>query len=424
MAHFVFRLPSRLRAGLFGALALILMLAAQTASAQWWRFGADSGQPLFSELLFNSVSALRVERSLQMSPEDLVGSKVTVRGRAEVGQGKIGRIEASLDDGVTWTPVPIGDLGLFAFEFAPEVEHAYRFRIRALSTSGQMSNEADHAFEFKVVRDDSRALARAAFERLLERYMARDRSGFMQLVSDRFVGNISALDSALSNDFRFFDSIRIVPTLGQSVKVPSPSGDRWTIQFSFTRQVRSVRSGQMLQDRAYSTVKLVREGDGYKRLELATPLIFGVSDPGEIATFATSQSAGPVLTVDQNGNASIGKGQKNYREGRFTQGGYGFSLPAGNAVWVGNSPPYLHQNFAFILEGSLLFLGNQADSVMEVPGVGSLDDVRLPLSFPGWGGGGFYVVPGRIYAVKGKDGSTVVFEHWSGSDLNYRIYDR
>lgn len=287
-----------------GLLLVCLLTLTQTASAQWWRFGADAGQPVFSDLLFNNVSALRVDRSLQFSPEDLDQRKISVRGRAEVGQGKIGRIEASLDDGVTWTAIPVGERGLFAFEFMPEIERPYRFKIRALSTTGQSSDEAEHAFEFKVVKEDNRALAQAAFKQLLERYMARDRSGFMSLVSREFLGNETALDSAIGNDFRFFDSIRIDPTIQRM----AASDNRWTIYFNFRRQVRSVRTGQVLTDQAQTSVTLIRDGDGYKLQELAAPLIFGVSDPSNVATYVTSESVGKdILVVDDKGNTSIGK---------------------------------------------------------------------------------------------------------------------
>ncbi|MDZ4201317.1 MAG: hypothetical protein U1C96_04125 [Gallionella sp.] len=282
-------------------LLLLSCFMAQNAAAQWWRFGTDANEPVFTDLLFNQVSALRVERTLHFTPDDMDGGKVIVRGRAEVGQGKIGRVEASLDGGVAWIEVPFNERGLFAFEFAPEPERAYRFRIRALSTTGQASNDVDHAFEFKVVRQDARALARAAFEQLQERYMARDHSGFMALVSRDFAGNESALDSALNNDFRFFDSIRISPTIQRM----AAADDRWTIYFAFNRQVRSVRSGQLLQDQAYTSVTLIREGEGYKLHEMAAPLIFGVSDPGNVATFVTDESVGTeVLVVDQDGNIS------------------------------------------------------------------------------------------------------------------------
>lgn len=283
------------------SLLLILFVVSTQATAQWWRFGADAGEPVFSDLLFNQINALRVDRSLSFSADDLDAGKVIVRGRAEVGQGDIGRVEASLDDGISWVDVPVNDRGMFAFEFSPRVEENHRFRIRALSTTGRASNESDYAFDFKVVREDSRALARQAFDALLERYMARDRSGFMDLVSEDFTGNISAMDSALSNDFRFFDGIRIVPTIQRMAS----HDNKWTVYFNFNRQLRSVRTGQTLRDQANTSVTLIREGEGFLLFELSAPLIFGVSDPASIATFVNDESIGSeVIIVDRDGNVT------------------------------------------------------------------------------------------------------------------------
>lgn len=356
---------NRQRQFLHGILALLLFAVAQTATAQWWRFGSDSAQPVFSDLLFNNVSALRVDRSLQFSPEDLDQRKIAVRGRAEVGQGKIGRVEASLDDGANWTAIPVGDRGLFAFEFVPEIERAYRFKIRALSTTGQSSDEAEHAFEFKVVKEDNRALAKAAFQQLLDRYMARDRSGFMSLVSREFLGNETALDSAIGNDFRFFDSIRIEPTIQRM----AASDNRWTIYFNFRRQVRSVRSGQMLTDQAMTSVTLIRDGDGYKLQELAAPLIFGVSDPSNVATYVTGEAVGrPVLTVNEKTGEASTQTQGQTTEssggsGRVDSGSVDLNMGQGysfrTSAKVNNVQPGGDFAFGGFFE---LFLGNEVEA--------------------------------------------------------------
>lgn len=413
--------------GIFGVLlALLLVVTSQTAMAQWWRFGRDSGVPYISELLFNDISALRVERSLQMSPEDLRQKRVTVRGRAEVGQGKIGRVEASMDNGVTWTPIPFNDRGLFSFEFTPELERVYPFRIRSLSTTGQVSDEAENAFEFKLVREDSRALAREAFQTLLQRYMTRDRSGFMQLVSNQFAGNGTALDAALSNDFRFFDSIRIEPTIRQM----AASNNRWIIHFNFNRQVRSIKSGQMLQDRGQSAVTLVREGDGYKLYELAAPLIFGVSDPGDVATYVAEGAAGSqVLVVDADGNASLGSQQRSSTSPKGAAGaareirlqpGQGMSLPMGNIVPCS----WRETNCALMFEGpNMFFAGDEATGMMVASG-SDLDAIRPPLS--GQMMSHATVRVGTVYGVQMQDGSTLVFKLVSRSgdavNIQYRHY--
>lgn len=400
-------LANHQRQFLFGLFALVLLTVAQTASAQWWRFGSDASQPVFSDLLFNNVSALRVERSLQFSQEDLDSRKVVVRGRAEVGRGAIGRVEASLDDGISWTPIPVGERGLFAFELTPEIERPYRFKIRALSTTGQSSDEAEHAFEFKVVREDNRALARATFQQLLERYMARDRSGFMSLVSREFLGNETALDSALGNDFRFFDSIRIDPTIQRM----AASDNRWTIYFNFRRQVRSVRSGQMLQDQAQTSITLVRDGDGYKLLELAAPLIFGVSDPSNVATYVTGESVGtPVLVVDEKtGEVSTqkqgqttdfrGGGSGSISEGSITlQNGEGFSFRTlQKVVGIQNN-----NNFAFGMDNLHFIWGVELKAGVMLPNVSSLNDVSTVVVNDG-DEPPHYPYPGSVLALKLQD---------------------
>ncbi|WP_415033266.1 hypothetical protein [Azonexus sp.] len=395
---------------LFAAFFLWAPLGAQ---AQWWSFGSNSNRPVISELLFNSVSALRVERQLYMSPEDLQQNKITVRGRTEVGQGKVGRVEASLDNGVTWTAVPFSEQGLFAFEFTPEIGRAYPFRIRSLSTTGQVSEEADNAFEFKLVKDDSRQLARETFEKLLQRYMARDRAGFMQLVSNRFAGDAVALDSALSNDFRFFDSIRIEPVIRQM----AASNNRWIIHFNFTRQVRSTKTGQMLKDQAQSAVTLVRDGESYKLVELAAPLIFGVSDPSNVATYVAEGSAGrSVLTVDDAGNASTAKQLRSstgaaggsIRDARILQGQGITSSGSVVSYHIQN-----HPNGAIGLWDGNFHPGSDADGDIFILADSSLDAVQLPLQ----GSEQSSVAPqfGKLYGVKLSDGTTFVIKYVSGS---------
>lgn len=396
---------------LWGVLfAAIFLWAPLGAQAQWWSFGSNSNRPVISELLFNSISALRVDRQLYMSPDDLQQNKITVRGRTEVGQGKVGRVEASLDNGISWTAIPFSEQGLFAFEFAPEIGRSYPFRIRSLSTTGQVSEEADNAFEFKLVKDDSRQLARETFEKLLQRYMARDRSGFMQLVSNQFAGDAVALDSALGNDFRFFDSIRIEPVIRQM----AASNSRWIIHFSFTRQVRSTKTGQMLKDQAQSAVTLVRDGEDFKLVELAAPLIFGVSDPGNVATGVAEGSAGrPVLTVDDAGNASTANQQRSstaatpIRDARILQG-QGITSSGSVVPYDIMSP----RGAIGLFDGKFMPGDEVNGDVIELTD-SSLDAVQLPLK--GTPQSHVEPKPGKLYGVVLSDGTAFVVRYVSGS---------
>ncbi|MCC5872809.1 MAG: hypothetical protein JJU22_10465 [Gammaproteobacteria bacterium] len=296
--HDCLSLPLWRRGHFLGLLLVLLATLPLVATAQWWRFGTDAGEPVFTDLLFNQIPALDAERKLELSRDDLESGRVIVRGRAEIGEGRIGRVEASLDAGVTWIEIPFNERGLFAFEFAPELDRLYPFRIRALSTTGVSSNELDHALDLTVARFSARDMVALAFEQLIQRYAARDQSGFMGGVADDFVGNAQALDSALSNDFRIFDAIRIQPTIRRI----TGQGGRYQVNFQFERQVRSVRSGELFRDRATSSMIFVRGPEGYLLHEMAAPLIFGLSDAAELATFAEAESTGAeVIHVDADG---------------------------------------------------------------------------------------------------------------------------
>jgi hypothetical protein len=176
------------------------------------------------------------------------------------------------------------------------------FRVRAISTTGVSTGPEDHDFHLMVTSADGTAEAKALFRKLLDAYQNKDRTGFMKLVSDSFEGDISALDDALTSDFRWLDSIAIQTNVS---RVVSNTG-LFELYFTYNRQVRSTRSGQFIKDSAASTVGFRRGTGGMKLVRMSAPLIFGVSDTGYIATSVTNQAVGQnVLVIDPyTGNSS------------------------------------------------------------------------------------------------------------------------
>ncbi len=387
------------------------------AVAQWWRFGSDDTVPVFTDLVFNKTSALQVDRRLELGRSDLEsGGRVIVRGRTEIGQGSIGRVEASLDGGATWMAIPFAANGLFALEFVPETGKDYGFAIRAFSTSGKASGDGEHAFVFSVSPHDETALAKAAFLDLLDRYMAEDRAGFMRMVSDDFAGNASALDGALSDDFRAFDAIRITPTIQ---RITAQDG-RFSISFAFTRQVRSARTGQMLKDASSTIVVLQRGEAGFHLVEMAAPLIFGLSDAENVASFVNDGAIGDtVIVVDDNGNAATGEqGQDIAAE----SGSGGTTVESAQMV-VAPHPPIgftfstgavQHVVGDFLATGgdavNGLYIWPSAGVVVADMGFDSIDGVT---EAPAAGYGTFanlYLVTGRLYAFLLADSTYALIE--------------
>ena len=396
-------------------LSVLALLAAASVQAAWWEFGRADSEPTITDLKFNRADVLRAEDRVVLTREDLDNGVLTLRGRAEVRRGLIGLVEISLDGGQKWLKATLGERGLFTHELRLDMERDYEFRIRAITTTGQKSDVEEHSFTLRLSTANPQEEVRRAFMELLRAYMAEDRAGFMRLVSKDFEGNESALEDAISDDFRYLDNIRIEPRINRVAQFDKS----YEVYFNFNRQVQSSRSGQILRDSAASVAGFVREGEGFKLSRLAAPLIFGLSGASEVATSVTGESVGrTVITLDpRTGNANTG-----------TQG----SLPGGSAsnVETGSATLFASNNpctaFAFDggdtfpgqdclgafpdgdlrIENNLMFLraGNQA----QLLGTGFDATTQAPSG--GYGGGPFGVVAGQVYAFQLMSGKYAILE--------------
>jgi len=284
------------------ALACVLGLAAHPALAAWWEFGRNPGEPVVTELKFNKVDALRIEQKMQLGADELErGGVLIVRGRAEIGKGTIGAVELTLDGGKTWFKAALDERGFFTHEFKPEPQRDYGFAVRALTVTGASSDAEAHAFVLSVSSETAVDQVRRAFLALLDAYSRENRSAFMRGISPDFDGIVSALEDAVSDDFRHLDNIRIEPNIARIV----PFAGGYEVYFTFNRSVTSSRTGQQLRDSAATTITFQRTGEGFKVSRMAAPLIFGVSNPEDIATQVTGESVGkPVLVLDPRSGAA------------------------------------------------------------------------------------------------------------------------
>lgn len=281
--------------------AIMLFGVVPSALCQGWEFGRRDGEPSITEIKVNSIDATRLVDSVVLSREDLVNGQVTVRGKAEVRPGSIRLIEYSVDGGKTWRTAASGGRGAFSFDLRPEIGRRYALVLRAITTEGKQTEDADYSFKLEVGTSSNIEDVKRTFMRMIEAYRNKNRSEFMRYVSEDFQGIVSALDEAISNDFRNFDNIRIEPNITRV----SPFSGGFDIYFTFNRQVYATRNGRLLKDAAASTMMFKREGDGFKLTRLAAPLIFGVSNPSDVATSVTTQSVGlQVIAVNPNTGAA------------------------------------------------------------------------------------------------------------------------
>lgn len=281
-------------------LAMLLSWNPVTTQAAWWSFGAADDIPEISDLKFNNVALDHVDGQMILGRDALENGRITVRGLAEVGDGKIGKVELSFDGGQNWQPTKLGSNGLFIYEnFQPTLDREYEFHIRALTTTGKNSPPEENHFFFTVTSRDETQIVRQAFLNLIKLYAAENRAGFIALVSPEFEGNLSELEDAIEDDFRYFDNIRIEPNIVRIIQFDG----KYEVYFTFNRQLQSTRSGRLLKDSAASTATFSRVGEQFMLHEMAAPLIFGLSNPTELATSVTEESVGQeVIVVSESGD--------------------------------------------------------------------------------------------------------------------------
>jgi hypothetical protein len=230
-----------------------------------------------------------------------VNGQVTIRGKADVRPGSIRMVEYSIDGGKTWRAVASSTRGAFSVDLRPEIGRRYAVILRAITAEGRQTDDADYSFKLEVGTSSNSEEVKRTFLRMLDAYRNKNRTEFMSYVSEDFQGIVSALDEAVSNDFRNFDNIRIEPNITRV----SPFSGGFDIYFTFNRQVYATRNGRLLKDAAASTMMFKREGNGFKLTRLAAPLIFGVSNPSDVATSVTTQSVGlQVIAVNPNTGAA------------------------------------------------------------------------------------------------------------------------
>jgi hypothetical protein len=283
---------------------IAVSLLAVPAQAAWWEFGRSDGEPVITDLKFNQIDVTRAEDTVVLTREDLQGGVLTLRGRAEVRRGLIGLVEYSMDGGQKWIRSTVDERGAFTTDLRLDMERDYDFKVRAMSTTGQKTDEENHSFRLKVTAANPQDAVRQAFTQLLQAYMQENRSAFMRLVAKDFDGNEAALEDAITDDFRYLDNILIEPQISRVAQFDK----QYEIYFNFNRRVTSTQSGKTLRDSASSTVSFVREGEGFKLSRMAAPLIFGLSGASEVASSVTAQAVGTtVISIDgKTGAASTG----------------------------------------------------------------------------------------------------------------------
>ncbi len=393
-------------------LSVSFFLLPLTSVAQWWKFGKRKNAPEIVRLYLGKIDARDIDEQVTITPSDMEHGVLYIKGKARVREGRIAKIKISYDGGKTWVDVKVKE-GNFLYKFTPTIGSNYDFQIYAIDTTGRKSDPHDYEFKIYVRPEISKDAVRQAFEKMLQAYMRENLNGFMRYVSDNFEGDISVLEDALEKDFRYFDNIRIYVSISRITK----RGKYYDVCFRYNRRVTSTKTGSVLKDNSTSCASFELKDNQIKLVKLMAPLIFGVSEPADVATAVNQEAVGTqVLRVDQEGNVEKTKqGEKvetaetpkapeeiSYESecvDPSKQEGYDFDNKSKVVGWGVPGMDILFQG------NIIFFFGSAPHGIIKMPQA-DLDDIgSCPTT--GYQGEALNIMPGDIYCVWTNGGTYV-----------------
>ncbi len=283
---------------LFTIMMLLLALTG-VAEAKWWIFGQSNEEVSFSYLYLNSVSYEESGLKTSVPKSSLENGELRINGRAKVGKGKIGGVRISRDDRATWQDAKFSDDGTFEFRFRPELAKTYILYLEITDTAGKVNDVDKTRKELTIIESNAQQLVKTSLDELIAAYRSEDPARFMKLVSGEFTGDSANIDRAIRKDFSAFDNIDIRFTLNNVTL--DPRGLVFT-GITFSRIVTSSKSGKTLSDKGSTELIFKLEEGGAKVFSMKNPLIFGLSDPAEVATGSSGNISDPLIVIDASGN--------------------------------------------------------------------------------------------------------------------------
>lgn len=286
---------------LFLALA-VLCLTPLPSHAKWWIFGQTENEIATRYLYLNGVSYDELGDKATVYRETLENGLIVLRGKADTKTSQIGSIQVSTDGKATWEKAKKGSDGAFEYSFRPEAGKSYLLYVKIIDTTGKSNDVEATRKELTVSDQNITALIRKTLDGMIAAYQAEEPARFMTYVSDEFAGDPVNLDRAVRKDFASFDNISIRFTLNN---VTAGTGGKVFTAITFTRQVTSTKSGKTLRDSGPTEFVFKLGEHGAQVAAMKNPLIFGVSDPEEVATGTSGGASGDYIQITTSGEVVV-----------------------------------------------------------------------------------------------------------------------
>ncbi len=282
------------------SLMLFTMIISTKAQAKWWIFGQGNDEVNINYLYLNKTSYDESGSKLTLYKQNLVDGNIEITGKASVRSGKIGAVYVSKDNKQTWDKAVLNANGVFKHTFTPDLENEYDLYIKIIDTTGKTNVVDDTYKQISVIDKDMTSVVRETLDAIIKTYENEEPNLFMTYISPNFAGDEAVLSSAIRKDFNAFDLIKINFYINNIST--SPQGKTY-VSISYQRTVISTRSGNTYSDNGNTELVFIHENGKEKIFSMKNPLMFGLSDAGNVAT-GTIQNTNnaPIILVDNSGN--------------------------------------------------------------------------------------------------------------------------
>jgi hypothetical protein len=282
---------------------IIFFLISTHVQAKWWIFGQSQDEISIPYLYINNISYDEGGEEITLYKQYLDEGNIVIKGKGSLKQGSIGSVQISTDGKESWQKAELSKDGAFMYRFKPETGKKYELYVKVLNTSGKANNFEETRKFITVSDQDMKAAVIEALNKLTEAYMAENPAAFMENVSNDFAGDFTILDRAIRKDFTLFDNIDLRFTL---TGMASGAKGGIVVTITYNRFLLGTKSGQSYRDRGMTEFVFVPEENGLKVKAMKYPLIFGLSDAGNVATGVIQGSPDEMtITVDGQGTVTL-----------------------------------------------------------------------------------------------------------------------
>ncbi len=279
---------------------LMIGLLSNRVEAKWWIFGASENEVTINYLYLNNASYDELGPKVTIYKETLPDGMIVLKGKASVKKGKIGGVRVTINNKEKWEDAKLSERGDFEYRFKAETGKTYVVYIEVMDTTGKTNDIEATRKEIVISEQNIQTAIKDVLDKMVDAYRREDASTFMTYVSDDFAGDAVNLDRAIRKDFTLFDNIDLRYTINN---ITSGQKGLVFVSINYNRMVISAKTGKSYTDRG-TTEFVFKIGDnGPKVFSMKNPLIFGLSDAGNVATGVVRvASQDKILVVDDRGN--------------------------------------------------------------------------------------------------------------------------